>query len=875
MLVSRKIPHLLGGVSQNPADLRSEYHVADLENGILHPALGVVRRPPTSHVATVPLAGTGPVLLHEFVRQDDRYLVVACNGDLKVFRASDGTEMPVSFPQGKAYLSGGSLVATSAGDMVVVANRSAVMAQDSSRLEPALVNEAVVWVVSGNQGTTYSVIINRGVTVSYTTMVGTTSVEALSAESNVIASNLCSRLDADSQLSDFVFTPYLNGSAFHVARSDGQPFEIATEDGHGNAAITVVRDSVTSLSDLPKRARPGMVVRVLGDRTTGVDDYFVRFDGEYEGEGAWVECAQPGSRIAFDASTMPWGLYPGGNAQPLGAHAVSPQPTVQPHWNASATPAHYDYVVITIPEVPYPVGASIIVTGTGSPVSYTIQAGDTADDIAAGLYAALPGFGYGKLVLDNTVTIIEPAGNTSDITVLAFISLPTGSFYRPGLNLVDDEYVGYVLRNLTSGAAGTITSNTGQVIDTGGMSGGSRSTFLAGDVCEVMVATEGTFVCKPIAWREKAAGDSITVPFPSFLGRTVDEVFYYQGRLGLTAGDSIALSAAGDVSRWFRRTATALLPDDPIDVRQASREAGTYHSATVWRNGLYLFTSTGAHALTGEPVLTPSSVRIDPSSRLTSASVRPVVVGDTLFVTRDAAGYARVSEILPAPNTDERPTVNDVSDVIPSFIEGAPTLLVGDGSSGMVFLGSADQPTNLYVYSFVRGQDGRSIGAWGRWVFPGATILAATVSDGQLSLLTLRGATLTLERIDVGEAVSSTGIDYRDRQGLVGSEVAYSTSVVLHPLYRRTAEGSADTSGRLTLRTVRVFHPIESVFTVTVAQPARADAVTDSEPARVTAVPVYGSTEDVTITIRSGGAYPLRVTALEWVGTYTNWSRGA
>jgi hypothetical protein len=873
VLVTRKIPHLLGGVSQLPPDLRGDYHVKAMENMMLHPSLGVVRRPPTQHVAAVPLSPVDSTLFHEFILQSKRYVVVGIAGDLKVFDATTGAEATVLFPDGQDYLFG-ELRAVTAGDRVVIANRSATVEKDTTTA-PAKIRAAVFSVRSGNFGTRYAVTIN-GVTAAMTTPTDTDPAQQPHISTTNINSTLQSILRGNVLLSDFDF--YDLGSSTYVVRRDGADFTMSATDGEGDDAIIVVKDTVRSASDLPEKALNGMVVKVLGDPSSAADDYYVRYTTANDGTGAWRECANPGGAIALKASTMPWGLTPGGTVKDVGAQGA----LVDADFTFVSTD-NYDIsdnyintttsqVSITLPDQVYPAGAVVTMYVLSTTHSYTVLSGDTRASIITALAALFPTTTNYTTTTPAPETIQFDAATGVDLYFSLSMTLPARTFYNTTLTMTPSQYVGYVLLNKTSGAKGTIASNTATlvVLDVSGFVGGTRSTLLPGDECKILTASDDVLVCAPLPWRHRAAGDEFVVTFPSFVGRKVDEVFFYQGRLGISAGDSNVLSAAGDILQFFRKTATALLPDDVIDVRQANREAASYHSAALCRDAMYLFTESGANSLTGVPVLTPATVRLDPVGQFTNATIRPAVAGDSLFVTRNANGFTRVSEMIVAPNTDGRVVTNETTNNVPAYIAGSPRFILGDGAESMVVVSAGGSLFDLYVYSFLRQPDGSTVGSWCRWTIPGGQVINAVMSEGDLLLLMDRSGSGFIERINVSNPESFS--DFRDRQGLVGSEIPFDSSVTLHEFYRHHQDNTVDTSGVLTVRKMEVFHTEPSTYTVTVAQPARTNAVTPSSTGG-TDVSVFARNTAALITLASVGAAPMRISSLEWRGTYTNWSK--
>ena len=84
--------------------------------------------------------------------------------------------------------------------------------------------------------------------------------------------------------------------------SSANPFnvEIAEED-----LMRVFQKSVNDVTLLPNQCRHGYIVKVSNARMSDEDDYYLRFDGEnnLDGAGAWSECAKPG--IAKTLTNMP------------------------------------------------------------------------------------------------------------------------------------------------------------------------------------------------------------------------------------------------------------------------------------------------------------------------------------------------------------------------------------------------------------------------------------------------------------------------------------------------------------------------------------------------------------------------------------------
>ena len=105
MLVSRHIPSLINGVSQQPPTLRAPSQNEAQVNAYATVKEGWKKRPPSQHLARLVTADYESAFVHAINRDtSERYIVVITDGDLKVFDTVDGAEQTVNFPTGKDYL---------------------------------------------------------------------------------------------------------------------------------------------------------------------------------------------------------------------------------------------------------------------------------------------------------------------------------------------------------------------------------------------------------------------------------------------------------------------------------------------------------------------------------------------------------------------------------------------------------------------------------------------------------------------------------------------------------------------------------------------------------------------------------------------------
>src|SRR5690606_24645648 len=97
---------------------------------------------------------------------------------------------------------------------------------------------------------------------------------------------------------DLVATAY--GPVLHLESSNTATRLLRVTGDTSN--ITIIHRSVSTAAELPPIAPDGFFVQVLGDASTGADNYWVSFDAS---EQRWVEVAAPDTVGALDPGTMP------------------------------------------------------------------------------------------------------------------------------------------------------------------------------------------------------------------------------------------------------------------------------------------------------------------------------------------------------------------------------------------------------------------------------------------------------------------------------------------------------------------------------------------------------------------------------------------
>lgn len=303
MLIDQPIPNLFGGVSQQPPQARFLNQLEAEENCLADPVEGLRKRPPLEHVALLGTLGTDDAAVIPIERDSaNRYTAVVQNGRVRVFDLN-GNEKTVT-NNSPAYLTTStpstSIKALTVADYTFLVNSEQTVAK-ASDVTASRPYEGLVFVRAGNYDKVYTVSVKRKSDDSliglatYTTQDGSDASHSSTIRTTTIAAQLTSDFGA------FMTTAERIGSSIYMTYTED--FYFVTEDDQGNQALFGFKDNTQRFSDLPEKAKEGLVLRVAGDDTSSFDDYYVRYDGT-----VWEEVAKPGVETSLDASTMPVAL---------------------------------------------------------------------------------------------------------------------------------------------------------------------------------------------------------------------------------------------------------------------------------------------------------------------------------------------------------------------------------------------------------------------------------------------------------------------------------------------------------------------------------------------------------------------------------------
>lgn len=259
-----------------------------------------------------------------------------------------------------------------------------------------------------------------------------------------------------------------------------------------------------------------------------------------------------------------------------------------------------------------------------------------------------------------------------------------------------------------------------------------------------------------IGYDYRTAGDDNTNPFPSFVGSTINDVFFFKNRLGFLTDSAVVFSEADEYFNFFRTTTQQLLDSAPIDVGLSHTKVAVLQHALPFQEKLMLFSDNSQFVLRGADVLSPKTVAISPVTEYDiSDGINPLALGPYIYFPFNRGQYEGMFEYFVDNNTEVF-EAEEITSQIPKYIPSSIKRMAGSASESMVLLQSATDQKTLFVYKYFWSGKEKIQSAWQKWTFDD-NVTGFDFIDSTLYLI-LDGKTLV--EMPVENALTDTGLDY-------------------------------------------------------------------------------------------------------------------
>jgi len=251
-------------------------------------------------------------------------------------------------------------------------------------------------------------------------------------------------------------------------------------------------------------------------------------------------------------------------------------------------------------------------------------------------------------------------------------------------------------------------------------------------------------------WGERIVGDLDSAPDPSFIGSTINNVFFFRNRLGFLAGDNVILSTVSEFFNFFPETVLSVLDTEPIDVAASHTKVAILKSAVTMGERLILFSEQTQFVLSSSADnLTPSTANVLVQTEFESnAAAQPVGSGSSIYFLTKKGSFAGIREYIIASNQQIQDAANTTIHVPRLIPSGIFKMAVSNNQDVLVLLGT-DNPNKLYVNRWLYGEGfSKALNAWFTYTFnSNRSILNIDFIGTDLIMVIEEANKVTLEKI--------------------------------------------------------------------------------------------------------------------------------
>jgi hypothetical protein len=260
--------------------------------------------------------------------------------------------------------------------------------------------------------------------------------------------------------------------------------------------------------------------------------------------------------------------------------------------------------------------------------------------------------------------------------------------------------------------------------------------------------SNGTFTFSSTTWDDREVGDDDSNPQPSFVGKTINDIFFIRNRLGFLAGENTILSKAGEFFKFWMTTATDVLDSDTIDDAVPDESVAILRHAVTFNEELLLFSSHAQFIGQSDSIFSPKNFRIDRTTKFDCLpNCRPVPAGRRIYFANARAEYSSLMEYYIVEDVTSVKDAHDISSHVPSLLPNTVHKILGSTSENLLLMLSTGAPNRIYVYKYLWQEEERVQASWSYWELDSGEILGGGFIGSVLYLIVRRNERLFLEKM--------------------------------------------------------------------------------------------------------------------------------
>ncbi len=227
----------------------------------------------------------------------------------------------------------------------------------------------------------------------------------------------------------------------------------------------------------------------------------------------------------------------------------------------------------------------------------------------------------------------------------------------------------------------------------------------------------GTQYTEP-EFASRTVGDETTSPDPTFVGRKINDIFFYRNRLGFLSDENVIFSKAGKFFTFWATTVTTAVDDDMLDVAVSHNKVSILKYAVPFNEQLVLFSDQTQFTLDAEEALTAKTVSINQTTEYEiDDSCKPIGLGQNIYFGISRGSFAGVREYYVTSETEIKDAL-DTTVNLPRYITGSITGIKGSSAENSLFGFASGERNALFVYKYYFDANQKALQrSWSKYVF--------------------------------------------------------------------------------------------------------------------------------------------------------------
>ena len=260
----------------------------------------------------------------------------------------------------------------------------------------------------------------------------------------------------------------------------------------------------------------------------------------------------------------------------------------------------------------------------------------------------------------------------------------------------------------------------------------------------------------------RTVGDETTSPDPTFVGRKINDIFFYRNRLGFLSDENVIFSKAGKFFTFWATTVTTAVDDDMIDLAVSHNKVSILKYAVPFNEQLVLFSDQSQFTLDAEEVLSAKTVSINQTTEYEiDDGVKPIGLGQNIYFGISRGSFAGVREYYVNADTEIKDAL-DTTVNLPRYISGDLNGLKGSSSENTLFAFASGERNSLFVYKYYFDAGSKALQrSWSKYKFVDTDVLLdGDCIQNYLYMVIKRADGTYLEKLNLKTNEVDTGLSF-------------------------------------------------------------------------------------------------------------------